>query len=85
MLTTPSKTEKRTRLAAKIRAAHPDRVPVIVEKHARSKLIPDISKRKYVRHLLPHSLDGTTPFAGQKMLTNFVAGSWLLAILPSHS
>merc|ERR1712000_161275 len=40
--------EKRTRLAAKIRAAHPDRVPVIVEKHARSKLIPDISKRKFL-------------------------------------
>jgi hypothetical protein len=36
---------------------------VIVEKHARSKLIPDISKRKYGRHLLPHSLDGTTPRA----------------------
>merc|ERR1712071_115130 len=40
--------EKRTRLAAKIRTAHPDRVPVIVEKHARSKLIPDISKRKFL-------------------------------------
>jgi hypothetical protein len=41
--------EKRVRLAAKIRSAHPDRVPVIVEKHARSKLIADISKRKYER------------------------------------
>merc|ERR1711974_448564 len=27
---------------------HVDRVPVIVEKHARSKLIPDISKRKFL-------------------------------------
>lgn len=40
--------EKRVKLAAKIRTAHPDRIPVIVEKHSRSTLIPDIAKRKYI-------------------------------------
>jgi GABA(A) receptor-associated protein len=40
--------DKRCRLAQKIRQAHPDRVPIIVEKHPRSKSVPDIAKRKFL-------------------------------------
>ncbi|KAL6054128.1 ubiquitin-like protein atg8 [Balamuthia mandrillaris] len=39
---------KRKRLASKIRQAHPDRVPVIVERHQKSTNVPDIAKRKFL-------------------------------------
>jgi len=40
--------EKRKELSGKIRAAHPDRVPVIVERHPSSTLLPEIPKRKFL-------------------------------------
>lgn len=40
--------EKRKELSEKIRNAHPDRVPVIVEKHIKSKTLPNLSKRKFL-------------------------------------
>eukprot|EP01087_Luapelamoeba_hula_P002027 TRINITY_DN117_c0_g1_i1.p2 TRINITY_DN117_c0_g1~~TRINITY_DN117_c0_g1_i1.p2 ORF type:complete len:130 (-),score=17.04 TRINITY_DN117_c0_g1_i1:651-1040(-) len=40
--------EKRAGLSAKIRRAHPDRVPVIVERHAKNTTVPDIQKRKFL-------------------------------------
>eukprot|EP01128_Nolandella_sp_AFSM9_P006436 TRINITY_DN3305_c0_g1_i1.p1 TRINITY_DN3305_c0_g1~~TRINITY_DN3305_c0_g1_i1.p1 ORF type:complete len:119 (+),score=37.73 TRINITY_DN3305_c0_g1_i1:219-575(+) len=39
--------EKRTEVASKIRSKYPDRIPVIVEKYAKSDA-PDIDKKKFL-------------------------------------
>jgi GABA(A) receptor-associated protein len=38
----------RTSLSTKVKRANPDRIPVIVERHKRSKDIPELAKRKYL-------------------------------------
>ncbi len=38
--------EARKRLADRIRRTHPDRVPIIVERHPKSHNVPETSKRK---------------------------------------
>lgn len=40
--------ESRKASAASIRAKHPDRIPVIVEKRARDSSLPDIDKKKFL-------------------------------------
>lgn len=40
--------ESRKASAAAIRAKHPDRIPVIVEKRALDKSLPDIDKKKFL-------------------------------------
>ena len=40
--------ESRKASAASIRAKHPDRIPVIVEKRARDSALPDIDKKKFL-------------------------------------
>eukprot|EP01089_Gocevia_fonbrunei_P010278 TRINITY_DN2291_c0_g1_i1.p1 TRINITY_DN2291_c0_g1~~TRINITY_DN2291_c0_g1_i1.p1 ORF type:complete len:130 (+),score=23.25 TRINITY_DN2291_c0_g1_i1:117-506(+) len=40
--------DKRKLLSAKMRTSYPDRVPVIVERHQRSRTVPEISKTKFL-------------------------------------
>ena len=48
-----SSLEARKQSAAAIRAKHPDRIPVIVDKRAGDTSLPDIDKKKF---LVPHDL-----------------------------
>eukprot|EP01088_Endostelium_zonatum_P015650 TRINITY_DN3945_c0_g1_i1.p1 TRINITY_DN3945_c0_g1~~TRINITY_DN3945_c0_g1_i1.p1 ORF type:complete len:140 (-),score=20.69 TRINITY_DN3945_c0_g1_i1:85-504(-) len=40
--------EKRKSLAEKMKLSYPDRIPIIVEKHAGSRTTPDITKSKFL-------------------------------------
>ena len=71
-LSSPHSSEKRAAEAKRILTKYPDRIPVIVEKAARSTL-PEIDKKKF---LVPGSmLCGEFKYIIHKHLTQQLAGS----------
>ncbi len=73
--------EARKRLADRIRRTHPDRVPIIVERHPKSHNVPETSKRKYVTS---HFATNVNLIVNERSSFLNNQGFWHLGILQWH-